>query len=301
MNVRRRAFVTACAALATGAGTTGCLGGNGNGEDGNGNDDGTSDDTNDGGGIPEPTDADYATWMFDPETAGQEIEAHRINYREPASVPTSARAGEDARFESFDRFVLVGGSLGASVSDFAAEGPFLQMLDRRNLTDAEPSEERGGYEVYDVSDLDEEQEEGAFAVDSDEMMVIGSGYDGVVRTIIDTRVGDAEPYTETNEDMGLLIDTLGGGHVVEAGDGGFSEDAIAAGSMRTGNEDGTVEVRAAEVFPDEETVDTEAFEQALLSTFEENLSDDTLEVEKVQQNGRVAVAVGTSNKGIQPP
>ena len=291
MNVGRRRFVTSCAVLAVGAGATGCLDGNG-GDDGN--EDGTGDGTDEGGGIPEPTEADYATWMFDPETAGQDIEEHRINYRESASVPRPARAGEDALFDSYDRFVLVGGTQGASIPDFVSEEAFGQMLDNRGVTDAEPTEERGAYEVYDVDG-------GTFGVDRDELVVIGSGHDGVVRTIIDTRLGDAEPYTETNEDMGLLLENLGGGHVVEAGDGGFSEDATTAGSVRTGNEDGTVDVRAVEVFPDEATVDIEAFEESVLEAFEQSLSDDTLEVDDAQKDGRVAVAVGTSRKGIQPP
>lgn len=291
MNVRRRSVIAGFATLATGVGATGCLGGDG----GDGDSNGTSDDTNGGTDIPEPTEADYATWMFDPETAGREIETHTINYREPASVPTATRAGDDARFDSYDRYILVGGTQGASATDFASKESFEQMLGSLGVTDAETTEERGGYEVYDVGG-------GTFGVDPDEMVVIGSGHDGVVRAIVDTRAGDAEPYTETNEDMGLLLDTLGGGHVVEAGDAGFSEGGIAAGSMRNGNEDGTVKIRAAEVYPDEETVDTEAFEEALLSAFEQGrLSDDTLEVDAVQQEGRVAVAVGTSQKGIQPP
>jgi hypothetical protein len=168
------------------------------------------------------------------------------------------------------------------------------MLDNRGVTDTEPTEERGAYEVYDVDG-------GTFAVDRDELVVIGSGHDGVVRTIVDTRLGDAEPYTETNEDMGLLLENLGGGHVVEAGDGGFSEDATTAGSVRNGNEDGTVDVRVAEVFPDEEAVDTDDFEESVLEAFEQSLSDDTLEIDGSQKDGRVAVAVGTSRKGIQPP
>lgn len=283
MNLGRRRFVTSFAALAVGAGATGCL-------DGNGGDDGTDE----GGEIPEPTDADYATWLFDPETAGQDIEEHRINYREPASVPAAARNGEDALFDSYDRFILVGGTEGASIPDFVSEEAFGRMLDNRGVTDTETTEERGAYEVYDVDG-------GTFAVDRDELVVIGSGNDGVVRTIVDTRLGDAEPYTETNEDMGLLLENLGGGHVVEAGDGGFSEDATTAGSVRNGNEDGTVDVRVAEVFPDEEAVDTEAFEESVLEAFEQSLSDDTLEIDGSQKVGRVAVAVGTSRKGIQPP
>ena len=98
-----------------------------------------------------------------------------------------------------------------------------------------------------------------------------------------------------------VLENLGGGHVIEAGDGGFSEDATTAGSVRTGNEDGTVDVRAVEVFPDEATVDIEAFEESVLEAFEQSLSDDTLEVDDAQKDGRVAVAVGTSRKGIQPP
>jgi len=285
MNVGRRRFITACAVLSASTGATGCLGRNG---EGNGGGDGIDD----GGEIPKPTEADYATWLFDPETAGREIEAHRINYREPASVPTAVRVGDNTHFDRYDRFIVVGGSNGASITDFASEETFRGMLNNRGVTDAEPVEERSRYEVYDV-------ESGTFAVDRDEMVVIGSGYEGVVRTVLDTRIGDTASYTETNEDMRLLLETLGGGHVVEAGDGGFSEDAVAAGSMRNGNEDGTVDVRAAEIFPDEDTVDSDAFEDSLLTAFENGLSDDTLEIDDVHQDGRVVVAVGTSENGIR--
>jgi len=48
-------------------------------------------------------------------------------------------------------------------------------------------------------------------------------------------------------------------------------------------------------------VDTDAFEEVLSNAFERILSDDTLEVDEVQKDGRVAVAVGTSQKGIKPP
>lgn len=300
MKVGRRSFFTACAALAAGTGVTGCLDGNGDGdgEDGNGTDDngdsdGTSDGTN-GDGIPEPSESDYATWMFDPETAGRDIEEHNISYREPSAIPQEARDGTVERFDAYDRFVSVGPiDNGAFIFDFASESVFAGEMEGWGLVDAEPVEEPGNYAVYDV-----EENGTTFAVDFEEMLVIASGHDGVTRAIVDTRLGNAEPYTETNEDVGLAIESLGEGHLVEAGDGGFSEEATAGGSVRTGNEDGTVDVRAAEVFPDEDSVDTEAFEEALLQVFEESLEDDTLEVDEVQQDGRVAVATGTSESGI---
>ncbi|MDZ7688310.1 MAG: hypothetical protein U5J64_06230 [Halobacteriales archaeon] len=302
MNVGRRAFVTSCAALAVGAGTTGCLDGNGgdgtgdgtdgeNGTGDDGNEDGTGDGTN-GDGIPEPTEADYATWLFDPETVSREIETHGISYKEPASVPMSARAGNVDTFDAYDSFISVGNS--ATVFDFASEEVFAGEMDGWGLTEAEPVEERGNYAVYNMV----EENNIIFGVDFEEMLVIGSGYDGVTRAIIHTRIGDAEPYTQTNDDMGLLIETLGGGHVAEGQDEGFSENATAAGIVKNGNEDGTVDVRAVEVFPDEQTVDTVAFEEGVLNVFENRYDDDTLEIDEVQQDGRVAVAVGTSDGGI---
>ena len=296
MKVGRRGFITSFAALAAGTGATGCLDGNGNGDGGDGNgtgDDGTSDGT-DGDGISDPTEADYTTWIFDPETADREVDQHRISYREPASIPSAARAGTVELFDSYDRFISVAGvDNGAFIFDYAREGVFTGELERWGILDLEAVEERGSYSVYEVEDNSTN-----FGVDFEEMVVVSSGYDGVVRAIIDTRIGNAEPYTQTNEEMGLLFESLGGGHVVEGGEGGFSEDAVAAGSVRKGNEDGTVDVRAAEVFPDEGTVDTEAFEEAVLNVYEESLDDDTLEIGEVQQDGRVAVATGISQEGI---
>jgi hypothetical protein len=293
MKLGRRSLIASFGALAA---ATGCL--DGNGEDGNGTGDGTNgtngtdDDTN-GDGTPNLV-VDYATWMFDPETAGRDIEEHNISYREPSSIPAAARDGTVERFDAYDRFVSVAPiDHGAFVFDFASESVFVREMEGWGLTEDEPVEERGNYAVYDVEDSGT-----TFGVDFEEMLVIASGHDGVTRAIVDTRLGDAEPYTRTNEDMGLLLGTLGEGHIVEAGDGGFSEDGVAAGSVRDGNEDGTVDVRAAEVFPDEGTVNTGAFEEGLLSEFEENLDDDTLKLDEVRQDGRVAVATGTSESGI---
>ena len=292
MTVNRREFVTALAAVAAGAGTAGCLNGDGNGDDDgvNGDDNGENGTNGNGNGIPEPTEADYASWMFDPETAGRDIDIHSIAYREPASVPEPARDDREGLFDAFDAFISVGGGDGAFVFDYAVESVFDDELEQWGVMDAEPAEERGGYAIYDLSET--------YAVDFDDMVVVGSGHDGVVRAVVDSRTGEAAPYTEKNEDMGLLLDSLGGGHVVEGGAVGFTDDGTAAGTLRNGNDDGTVDVRAAEVFPDEEAVDTEAFEEALIDIFADSLDDDTLEIDAVEQDGRVAVATGTSDEPI---
>lgn len=269
MELDRRGFVAACAALA--AAGTGCI------DDGNG----------DGNGEPAEL-PDYTRWMPEPREGG--VESFGFFFVAPSAVPDAARpAEEDAvmvgldEFDEFDGYAEVQDEGGAArIHDYADEEKFETEVDER-VDREDESEEVGEYDLYEVNG-------GYVAVNDEDRTVIGAAEREKVEGVVETVEGDAETYAALNDALGEVVRRAGDGHSVEIGPEGFSGEATVGARVKTGHDDGTVDMVAAEIYEDEDAVDADGFENALESQGEF--------VEEVEVDGRVAVARGSSGVGI---
>jgi len=268
MELDRRGFVAACAAVA--ATGTGCIDNGGNGEEGTAE-------------LPE-----YTRWTPEPREGG--IESFGFFFVSPSAVPEAARPGEnDAvmvgldEFDEFDGYAEVQDAGGAArIHDYAVEEKFEAEVDDRVDRDAE-SDEVGPYDLYEVDG-------GYAAVNEEDYVVVGAAERETVEAVVETEQGDAETYPAVNDTLGEVVRRAGDGHSVEIGPEGFSGEATVGARVKTGRDDGSIGMVAAEIYENEDAVDADALEAALEAQGEF--------VEDVEVDGRVVVATGSSGVGI---
>lgn len=281
--------------------------GEGDGEDENGGEDGTGE-----------ADVGYTDFMYDPEQAGVNADGYFFTYTgNEASqemserIQTTDTSGRTARIEIRETETeSEGGGLPqqgdvdiVSVRMYEQEGTFGEL--RAGLN--EPVESYVGYEIYETGGS-------VIAVNNDRLTVIEGSTTERVRLAAGTLAGETPSYADSNDDMGVLTDSVGTGDAVLIR-GGLPEvdvpeieNAIATAVSLT--EDGeTVSLRYAVIYPDEEgasaAVDTESLEEEppggsgvpsdqltpilALAVTELNVRPEDIEVTNQTTEGRVAI------------
>jgi len=320
---------------------TGCLGGETPADGDGGNDtttDGDGDEpenqTRNGDGGEDETqetdenagtdDSGYTSFMYDPEQAGVDPDGYVFSYtgtdasEEMASRihgATGSTSGRTARIEirntdSDGETPEQGGGDTVYIRVYEDEASYGEL--RGSLT--EPVDSHASYEIYESGGA-------VFGVNEDEMTVVEGPTTDRVRLVVETLTGGTASYAE-NDDISVLTDAVGTGDAVlvrgslpelpESDIPGI-ETAIASAVSLT-EEDGTVALRYAVVYPDGEganaAVSTESLEEVIPE--DENVPSDEptpllvlvatelavrpedLEVSDQRADGRVAVLEGST-------
>jgi hypothetical protein len=255
---------------------------------------------------------DYAGWLGDPE----EIEASdyytftKINYVGLAEYEDEFST--DTEFDSIERFWGPAAVAWDDVSMYVRYGSvqvlaaeFEQSEQVGDFEDADYTED-GEYEGYTV--LVGPDEEQAVGVGDGVLVLAGFGFSrpsdpvGLVETAIDTSEGNEDTYRDANEDVGVLLDELGDGHLVTgagleeteqgAPEGGYFEGQVAEGRrLEVDGED--TSGKWVLVFASEDDVVVEDVETWTDESTASGGQLEDWEDVSVDSNGRVATITGT--------
>ena len=345
----RRDFVRSSGAAV--ALLTGCLGGSSNGDGGgtnttedggaqnqtetdgaetDGEDSGTDEEAEENGeeeteeDEPEVGDTGYREFMYDPEQAGVDAEGYVFSYTgseaseelasriHGATDSTSVRTAriEIRSTDSEGELPEQDGGDTVYIRVYEDESSYGELSGR--LT--EPVDSRAGYEIYESGGT-------VFGINESALTVVEGPTTDRVRLVAETLSGETESYAE-NDDISVLTDAVGTGDAVlvrgslpelpESDIPGI-ETAIASAVSLT-EEDGTVALRYAVVYPDGEganaAVSTESLEDVIpedenvpsdeptplfvLAATELAVRPEDLEVSDQRADGRVAVLEGST-------
>lgn len=197
--MQRRRFIRGSTALAGVLFLTGCIDGNGEPEGDNGTEEESSWEPTEF----EETNATYEEYLFSPTTS-PELEEYSFRHTGSGLLGEVADGATQTLVESDDSRV--------SIEVHESQGEFEQSVTQATLAPvfedgSEPDRTVSGYEIY----LDEGLH---IAVNTDELIYLSSTEGDVVEAAIGTVVGDTEPVTETDPNVGELVEAMGGGDFV---------------------------------------------------------------------------------------
>ncbi|MDZ7688293.1 MAG: hypothetical protein U5J64_06145 [Halobacteriales archaeon] len=262
--VRKSGVVVALLAGCIGGDETPENDGNGDGEE-NGTDD-TEDGTDTDGEVGnegEETNDEYTRFMYDPEAAGVDAQRYVFTYTSSdVSQELSNTFGVTGDARRMARVEIRGESRAGQdegglpeqedgdtveISEYGEGGSYGEL--RGSLS--EPVGSQSGYEIY-------ERRASVFGFNDETRTVIRGQSTERVRLVAETLAGETASYAESDDDIGVLTEAVGTGGVVLVR-GGLPEADIpdtedgTASAATLSEEGGTVSLRYAVVYPDEES------------------------------------------------
>jgi hypothetical protein len=206
--------------------------------------------------------AGYTRFMYDPEQAGVDADGYVFTHvgADASRELTERVLGTADSAKRIARVEIRDTGEGSEEGDIS-EGGGREIVEMRVYeqesslkelggTLTEPVDSRAGYDVYDSGGS-------AVGVNRESLTIIEASTTDRVRLVAETIEGETPSYAESSEDLRLLTNTVGTGEAVlirgqlPESDTPGVESAIAS-SLALSEDDRTVSIRYAVVYPDEE-------------------------------------------------